>query len=100
MRQAVVQITKNPKIEEWLDEIKTYNTRKGYIFRMANFFEWYKDTVESFLELDQRQKRHIVLKFQSEKIDVLSANTIAMTLGTINSFLDYYDQKKLILRAK
>ena len=93
MRNSVVQITKNPKIEEWLDEIKTYNTRKGYIFRMANFFEWYNNSVESFLELDQRQKRHTVLKFQSEKMEILSANTIAMTLGTINSFLDYHDQK-------
>ena len=93
MKQLAIQLTKNPKVEEWLDEIKTYNTRKGYIFRMAHFFEWYKKPIETFLELSEKQKRHIALKYQAENINLISVNTINMTLGCLNSFLDYHDQR-------
>ena len=93
MKQIVIQTSKHEKIANWLDECRAHNTRVGYLYRISNFFEWYKKPVEEFLELSEREKRHVALRYQSEKINELSANSIAMTMGTINSFLDYYDQK-------
>lgn len=88
-----VQIVKNEKIANWLDECRTLNTRNAYSYRIADFFEWYGDTPESFLELPRNEKRHLVLRYQNEKRGILSINTLSMTLGTINSFLDVYDMK-------
>lgn len=93
MKQKLIQIKKNEKIQDWLDEIQSYNTKQAYLYRMTSFFEWYNNTIESFLELTQREKRHTVLKFQGEKMGDLSSNSIATTIGAINSFLDYFDMK-------
>ncbi|MBY9013810.1 MAG: hypothetical protein KGD70_15665 [Candidatus Lokiarchaeota archaeon] len=86
-------ILENEKVANWLDECRTPNTRHAYSYRILDFFTWYNDTPEKFLELNPNKKRHVVLRYQNEKRQTLSQNTLNMTMGCINSFLDVYDQK-------
>ena len=80
----------NKLINEWLDECRSPNTRRTYVNRIQRFFNWYGLTIEDFLKLSDKEKRHTALKFQNEHPDE-NPNSVIGDLTALNSFLHYLD---------
>ncbi len=85
-----MQVLEHPKIQEWLEECRSPQTRRVYESRVKYFFKRTGQSVDDYLQLDSSQKRHVALKFQNENRNE-NPNTIYGTLSALNSFLDYMD---------
>jgi site-specific recombinase XerD len=86
----LVELRKNPLVEEWLAEKRTANTRRTYLMRLRNFLDYHGITPEELLKQPQRKQRSLALRFQNEQPE-MNANTIISHLTAVASFLDHYD---------
>lgn len=85
-----VSMLLNGQVQEWLGECRTSKTRRSYESNIKRFFTWYGKSVDEFISLDQREMRHLALRFQNEH-ENLNHNTIYGILTSLNSFLRYLD---------
>ena len=93
-----MELMENQKIENWLCESRTANTKRSYILRITRFFSWYKGTVEEFLLLEQSERRNILLKFQNAQTNE-NHNSVNAYVAAVLSFLRSVD-KPLSLKGK
>jgi len=87
----LVELRKNPLVEEWLAEKRTANTRRTYLMRLRNFLDYHGITPEELLKLPERKQRSLALRFQNEQPE-MNPNTVISHLTAVASFLDHYDQ--------
>lgn len=90
--EVKTKISKNKSVQEWLDEARSQNTRRTYESRIATFFGSVGLSVEDYLKLDAREKRHLALKFQNERMNE-NPNSINGVLTALNSYLEFVDMK-------
>jgi hypothetical protein len=92
--------TDHPDIMNWLDECRTKNTKEAYTYRINSFFNWYSNylteknqptntPVETYLSLENRDKRHIALLYQNSFDGKNNTNCAIIT--ALSSFLTYMD---------
>ena len=86
----LVELRKNPLVEEWLAEKRTANTRRTYLMRLCNFLDYHSLSPEELLEYPPRKQRNLALRFQNEQSE-MNPNTIISHLTAVASFLDHYD---------
>jgi len=86
----LVELRKNPLVEEWLAEKRTVNTRRTYLMRLRNFLDYHGLSPEELLEQPPRKQRNLALRFQNEQPE-MNPNTIISHLTAVASFLDHYD---------
>ena len=87
----LVELMKNPLVEEWLAEKRTANTRRTYLMRLRNFLGYHGITPEELLKVPERKQRSLALRFQNEQPE-MNPNTVISHLTAVASFLDHYDQ--------
>jgi len=85
-----MNVLENKLVNEWLDECRSPNTRRTYEARIQRFFTWYGQPLETFLNLNPKEKRHTALKFQNEHSNE-NPNSVIGDLTALNSFLSYLD---------
>jgi len=86
----LVELRKNPLVEDWLAEKRTVNTRRTYLMRLRNFLDYHGLSPEELLERPPRKQRNLALRFQNEQPE-MNPNTIISHLTAVASFLDHYD---------
>jgi site-specific recombinase XerD len=85
------QILQRQEVSRWLDECRKPSTRRAYASRMKRFFRWYTNSYETFIALDNKELRHLLLQYIAQN-PTQKSNTTGAIVNTINSFLLYLDK--------
>ncbi|MCW4018356.1 MAG: hypothetical protein NWF00_06720 [Candidatus Bathyarchaeota archaeon] len=89
-----MSVCDHPKVKEWLEECRRPGTKRSHSSRMKLFFKWYGKTIDDFLALTEKERRHAMLLFQNTIRDTITdkkQNGIQATISSVNSFLEYHD---------
>jgi integrase len=80
------------KMDDWLGEIPSPQTRKNYRNGIKKFEEWYRKPVESLLEFSDEECGHIVVKFYTFLKQTHPQNTCRNQTNTVIQFCKHFDK--------